>query len=53
MRTRIYADRQAGALDVSDCTEAFYNRIRRHSHLGGVGPIEFEAAHRPRRSDAH
>ncbi len=46
-------DRQTAALDVSDYIEGFYNPIRRHSNLGGVSPIEFEAAHRHRRSGVH
>jgi len=28
----------------SDYLEAFHNRTRRHSHLGGVSPDEFEVA---------
>lgn len=31
----------------------FYNPIRRHSYLGGVSPVDFEAAHRHRRSVVH
>ena len=53
IKKRIYADRQTAALDVSEYIEGFYNPIRRHSHLGGVSPIEFEAAHRHRRSGVH
>ena len=49
IKKRIYADRQTAALDVSEYIEGFYNPIRRHSYLGGVSPIEFEAAHRHRR----
>jgi len=30
--------------DVFDYIEMFYNRTRRHSHLGGVSPEAFEAA---------
>lgn len=30
--------------DVSDYIHMFYNRTRRHQHLGGVSPAEFEAA---------
>uniref|UniRef100_UPI00289E5554 IS3 family transposase n=1 Tax=Delftia tsuruhatensis TaxID=180282 RepID=UPI00289E5554 len=30
--------------DVFDYIEAFYNRTRRHSHLGGVSPEAFERA---------
>ena len=49
IKKRIYADRQTAALDVSEYIEGFYNQIRRHIYLGGVIPIEFEAAHRHRR----
>jgi putative transposase len=28
--------------DVFDYIEAFYNRKRRHSHLGDISPLEFE-----------
>ncbi|CTQ00184.1 hypothetical protein BN1200_1100091 [Klebsiella variicola] len=30
--------------DIFDYTEVFYNRTRRHSHLGGVSPEAFEKA---------
>jgi hypothetical protein len=30
--------------DIFDYIETFYNRIRRHSHLGGVSPEAFERA---------
>nr|WP_281460046.1 IS3 family transposase [Pseudomonas sp. P13] len=30
--------------DVFDFIEAFYNRTRRYSHLGGVSPESFENA---------
>ena len=30
--------------DVFDYIESFYNRIGRHSHLGGVSPEAFERA---------
>jgi len=53
IKKRIYADRETAVSDVSDYIEQFYNPTRRHSHLGGVSPIEFEAAHRSRRSAVH
>lgn len=53
IKKRIYSDRETAVLDVSEYTEDFYNPVRRHSHLGGVSPSEFEAAHRIRRSGAH
>jgi putative transposase len=33
--------------------DAFDNQTRRHSHLGGVSPEQFEAAHKPRRQGLH
>ncbi|RAO74925.1 IS3 family transposase, partial [Dyella jiangningensis] len=30
--------------DVFDYIEIFYNRQRRHGHLGGLAPMMFEAA---------
>lgn len=53
IKKRIYADRQTAAPDVSDYIEGFYNPSRRHSHLSGVSPIEFEAVQRHRRSGVH
>lgn len=49
IKKRIYADRESAVLDVTEYIEDFYNPVRRHSYLGGVSPIEFEAAHRRRR----
>lgn len=48
IKKRIYTDRDAAVLDISEYIDGFYNPVRRHSHLGGVSPNEFEAAHRPR-----
>ena len=39
--------------DVAEYIDAFYNRTRRHSHLGGLSPEQFEAAHKPRRRSLH
>ncbi len=33
-----------GPADIFDYIEVFYNRTRRHSHLGGVSPEAFEKA---------
>jgi putative transposase len=41
---RIYKNRELATANVSDYIETFYNRLRRHRHLGGVSPEEFEAA---------
>lgn len=53
IKKRIYADRETATLDVSGYIEGFYNPTRRHSHLGGISPIDFEAAHRSRRPSVH
>lgn len=53
IRKRIYATRDAATLDVADYIDGFYNPKRRHSHLGGTSPDEFEATHRRRRSTVH
>jgi putative transposase len=44
IRKRIYRDREIARADIADYIESFYNRIRRHSYLGGVSPEEFELA---------
>lgn len=44
LRKRIYKTRDLARADVFDYIEAFYNRTRRHSHLGGVSPEAFERA---------
>ncbi|MFN7800420.1 IS3 family transposase, partial [Gemmatimonas sp.] len=36
--------------DIADYIDTFYNRTRRHSHLGGISPEAFEAAHKRGRS---
>lgn len=44
IRKRIYKTRELARADVFDYIEAFYNRVRRHSHLGGISPEAFELA---------
>lgn len=44
IRKRIYKTRDLARADIFDYIEVFYNRARRHSHLGGVGPEAFERA---------
>jgi putative transposase len=41
---RIYKTRDLAKAEVFDHIEVFYNRTRRHSHLGGVSPEAFERA---------
>jgi putative transposase len=49
----IYKNRELAIADVADYIDTFYNRTRRHSHLGGLSPAQFEAAHKPRRQSLH
>jgi putative transposase len=42
----IYKNRALAIADLADYIDTFYNRMRRHSHLGGLSPEQFEAAHR-------
>ena len=44
IRRKIYRTRSLAGADIFDYVEMFYNRTRRHSHLGGVSPEAFENA---------
>ncbi|WP_264272336.1 IS3 family transposase, partial [Pantoea ananatis] len=44
IRKRIYKTRDLARADIFDYIEVFYNRARRHSHLGGLSPEAFEQA---------
>jgi len=44
VKKRIYKTRDLARADVFDYIEMFYNRTRRHSHLGGISPEAFEHA---------
>lgn len=44
IRKRTCKTRDLAHGDVFDYIEAFYNRTRLHSHLGGVSPEAFERA---------
>ena len=44
IRRRTYKTRADARRDVFDYIEVFYNRVRRHTHLGGVSPEAFEMA---------
>jgi transposase InsO family protein len=39
---RKYWDRDEATADLGDYIENFYNRRRRHSHLGDISPVEYE-----------
>lgn len=49
---RIYPTRDAALADRAEDVEQCYNPTRRHSHLAGVSPVQFEVAHRPWRRRA-
>jgi putative transposase len=44
IRRQVYRTRDLAKADIFEYIEMFYNRTRRHSHLGGVSPEAFEAA---------
>ena len=44
IQKRIDKTRDLARADVFDYIEVFYNRNRRHSHLGGISPEAFERA---------
>ena len=48
VKKQIYKNRDLATKDVADYIDSFYNRIRRHSHLGGMSPEQFESAQKPR-----
>jgi putative transposase len=53
IKKQIYKSRELAIADVADYIDTFYNRTRRHSHLGGLSPEQFEAVHKPRRRSLH
>ena len=44
IRKQVYRTRELAKADIFEYIEMFYNRTRRHSHLGGVSPEAFEIA---------
>jgi putative transposase len=53
VKKHIYRTRDLAVTDVADYIDAFYNRTRRHSHLGGLSPDQFEAMQKARRRGVH
>ena len=53
VKKQIYKNRELAVNAVADYSDRFYNHIRRHSHLGGVSPEQFEATHNVRRKGIH
>jgi putative transposase len=49
IKRHIYKNREIATADVNEYIESFYNRTRRHSHLCGVSPDDFEAAFKLKR----
>lgn len=46
VHARAFETREQASLEIFECIEAFYNRVRTHSALGNLSPAEFEARHR-------
>jgi putative transposase len=44
VKRRVYKTRDLAKVDIFDHIEAFYNRVRRHTHLGEVSPENFDIA---------
>jgi putative transposase len=44
IKKRIYKNRAIATADIAEYIDLFYNQTRRHSHLSGVSPEEFEGA---------
>jgi putative transposase len=49
IKKRIYKNRDLATADISDYIDLFYNQTRRHSHLGGLSPQDFETSARQHR----
>jgi putative transposase len=53
VKKQIYKSRDLAKAAITDYIETFYNSARRHSHLGGISPEQFEAAHKFRKQGVH
>jgi putative transposase len=53
IKKHIYRDRDTAAKDIAEYIQSFYNCTRRHSHLDGVGPEQFEKVNRRSRNGLH
>ena len=53
VKKHIYRTRALALDDVAHYIDAFYNGIRRHSHLGGLSPDAFEATQKAQRRGIH
>jgi putative transposase len=52
IKKHIYKTRDLAIADIADYID-FYNRTRRHSHIGGVSPDAFEALSKHRKQGLH
>ncbi len=50
---QIYKTRELARADLADYIDTSHERSRRHSHLGGVSPEQFDTAHKPLRQGVH
>jgi putative transposase len=53
IKRQIHKTRDFAKAAITEYIETFYNRSRRHSHLGGVSPEQFEAAHKRPNQGVH
>ena len=53
IKKQIYKNRELAIADLAAYIDTFYNRTRRHSHLGGLSPEQFEATHKTRGGGLH
>ena len=53
IKRQIYKSRDVATATIADYIETFYNRSRRHSHLGAISHEQFEAAHKSRKHGVH
>lgn len=53
IKKQICKNRELALIDVAAHIATFYNPTRRHSHLGGVSPEQFETVHEHPRQRLH
>ena len=46
IKKQVYRTRELALADVPDYIDSFYNRTRRHSHIGGISPEQFQVTHK-------
>jgi putative transposase len=53
IKKQFYKNRELAVADLAHYIDSFYNSTRRHRHLGGASPEQFEATHKPLRKSLH